>query len=69
MEKLKFNFTLGDDTELLKKMKEAYLACPAAVKYCKELGIPDEKIPRICRERSLAWSTRLCRQKGKRGMR
>ena len=44
MEKLKFNFTLGDDTELLKKMKEAYLACPAAVKYCKELGIPDEKI-------------------------
>ena len=44
MEKLKFNFTLGDDSELLSKMKEAYLACPAAVKYCKELGIPDEKI-------------------------
>ena len=44
MEKLKFDFTLGDDTELLKKMKEAYLACPAAIKYCKELGIPDEKI-------------------------
>lgn len=44
MEKLKVNFTIDADNELINKMKEAYLACPAAVKYCKELGIPDEKI-------------------------
>jgi len=46
MEKLKVNMFIEEDKEILEKMKEAYLACPAAVKYVKELGIPDELIDR-----------------------
>ena len=44
MEKLKVNYTVESDDELLEEMKKAYLACPAAVKYCNELKIPSEKI-------------------------
>lgn len=44
MEKLKINMFIEDDKEILAKMKKAYLACPAAVKYVRELGIPEEKI-------------------------
>ena len=44
MEKLKVNMTLESDEELLEKMKEAYFACPQAIKYCNELGIPEEKV-------------------------
>lgn len=46
MEKLNFDFNFEDDSELIEKMKRAYEGCPAAVKYCKELGIPDELIER-----------------------
>lgn len=44
MEKLNFDLTLENDGEILEQMKEAYYTCPAAMKYAKELGIPDEKI-------------------------
>ena len=44
MEKLKVNYTVESDDELLNEMKKAYEACPAAVKYCNDLKIPAEKI-------------------------
>ena len=44
MEKLKINMSVESDDDILAKMKEAYLACPAAIKYVRELGIPDETI-------------------------
>ena len=44
MEKLKPNFEIEDDNDILASMKEAYNACAPAVKYCKEIGIPDDKI-------------------------
>ena len=46
MEKLKIsNLPSYDaDEKLLEDMKKAYMACPQAIKYCNELGIPAEKI-------------------------
>ena len=44
MEKLKINYQVESDDELLNEMKKAYAACPAAVKYCNDLKIPAEKI-------------------------
>ena len=46
MEKLKIsNLPAYDaDEKLLEDMKKAYMACPQALKYCNELGIPAEKI-------------------------
>ena len=44
MEKLKVNLEIQEDEEILSSMKEAYLACAPAVKYCKDIGIPEEKI-------------------------
>ena len=44
MEKLKVNYNVQSDEELLNEMKKAYQACPAAVKYCNDLKIPQEKI-------------------------
>ena len=43
VEKLKVNnLKIQTDDSLLDQMKEALHACPAAVKYCKELGMSDE---------------------------
>ena len=44
MEKLKVNINIENDDKLLSDMKKAYLACPAAIKYCNDLKIPEEKI-------------------------
>ena len=44
MEKLKVNMNVESDDKLLSEMKEAYKACPAAIKYCNDLKIPAEKI-------------------------
>ena len=46
MEKLKINNlpSYDADQKLLDDMKKAYMACPQAIKYCNELGIPAEKI-------------------------
>ncbi len=44
MEKLKVNYKVESDDELLNEMKKAYMACPAAIKYCNDLKIPAEKI-------------------------
>ena len=44
MEKLKVNINIENDDKLLNDMKKAYLACPAAIKYCNDLKIPEEKI-------------------------
>lgn len=44
MEKLKVNFDIKEDNDILASMKEAYYACATAVKYCKEIGISDEQI-------------------------
>ena len=46
MEKLKIKNLPAYDTDekLLEDMKKAYLACPQAIKYCNELGIPADKI-------------------------
>ena len=46
MEKLKVNnYKIeATDDELIEKMKQAYRECPQAVKYCNELGIPEDKI-------------------------
>lgn len=44
MEKLKVNIKVSTDDDLVSKMKEAYLACPQAIKYCNDLGIPADKI-------------------------
>ena len=44
MERLKIDYILDNDEEILKEMKQAYLDCAPAVKYCKELGISDQEI-------------------------
>lgn len=44
MEKLKVNMNVESDDSLLADMKKAYMACPAAIKYCNDLKIPAEKI-------------------------
>ena len=46
MEKLKIsNLPNYDaDEKLLEDMKKAYMACPQAIKYCNELGIPADKV-------------------------
>ena len=46
MEKLKIsNLPAYDaDEKLLEDMKKAYMACPQAIKYCNELGIPADKV-------------------------
>ena len=44
MEKLKVNMNIESDDKLLSDMKKAYMACPAAIKYCNDLKIPAEKI-------------------------
>ena len=44
MEKLKVNINVQTDDELIEEMKNAYRACPSAVKYCNDLKIPQEKI-------------------------
>ena len=44
MEKLKVNFEVKEDEDILSSMKEAYRACAAAVKYCNEIGIPEEMV-------------------------
>ena len=38
------NMKVESDDKLLSEMKEAYKACPAAIKYCNDLKIPAEKI-------------------------
>ena len=43
MEKLKVrNMDIKTDDSLIQQMKEALYACPAAIKYCKELGMTQE---------------------------
>lgn len=44
MQKLKVNLVVEEDKNILDAMKEAYLNCPAAIKYCREIGISDELI-------------------------
>ena len=44
MEKLRVNIMIENDEELLQEMKSMYLKCPQAVKYVKDLGIPDEAV-------------------------
>lgn len=46
MEKLKIsNLPNYDaDEKLLEDMKKSYMACPQAIKYCNELGIPADKV-------------------------
>lgn len=44
MEKLKVNMHIDEDQTILNQMKEAYLNCPAAVKYLTELKVPEEVI-------------------------
>lgn len=44
MEKLRVNMVVDEDANIIEKMKEAYMGCPSAVKYVRELGIPDEQV-------------------------
>lgn len=44
MEKLKVNFEIEEDDNILSSMKQAYHACAAAIKYCNEIGIPEDEI-------------------------
>lgn len=45
MEKLKINLDIEENSDdTLLSMKQAYESCSAAVKYCKDIGIPDEEI-------------------------
>ena len=44
MEKLKVNFEVKEDEDILSQMKKEFYDCAAAVKYCKEIGIPEEMI-------------------------
>lgn len=44
MQKLKVGMMVEEDTSIIDQMKEAYSNCPTAIKYCREIGIPDEKI-------------------------
>lgn len=45
MEKLNVkNYHIQQDENLLKQMKEMYDACPAAIKYCKEIGMDDKAV-------------------------
>lgn len=38
------NLFFETSNDLAKKMKDAYLACPTAVKYCHDIGLTDEMI-------------------------
>lgn len=44
MEKLKVNFEVKEDDDILAQMKKEFHECAAAVKYCNEIGIPEEQI-------------------------
>ena len=44
MERLIPTYHFEEDEKLLRQMKEEYLACPAAVKYIRSLGIPEDLI-------------------------
>lgn len=44
MEKMKIDFTLEEDRNLMKEMKENYLNCPSAIKYLNGLKVPEEVI-------------------------
>ena len=44
MERLKVEIPFGNSDDIIKEMKQAYLACGPAVKYCRELGISDAEI-------------------------
>lgn len=44
MEKLRVDYLIQDDVEVLEKMKEAYLNCPTAIKYLNDLKVPEEAI-------------------------
>ncbi len=44
MEKLKVNLPYQSDDAILNDMKEAYLNCPTAIKYCRDNGIPEEVV-------------------------
>ena len=44
MEKLKVNFEVKEDDDILSQMKKEFHECAAAVKYCNEIGIPEEQI-------------------------
>jgi len=44
MERLKINNTFETDDNLLQSMREAYDNCPMAIKFIKDLGIPDEAV-------------------------
>lgn len=44
MEKLKVNLDFQSDDSILNEMRRAYENCPAAIKVCKDRGIPDEVI-------------------------
>lgn len=44
MEKIKVNMEYSFDENYLKEMREAYKACPKAMRYIAKLGIPEEKV-------------------------
>ena len=44
MEKLSGNIKVTINDDVVRKMKEAYLTCPTAIKYVNSLGIPGEQI-------------------------
>ena len=44
MQKLKVDMVVEEDKSIINAMKEAYANCPPAIKYCKEIGIPDDLI-------------------------
>ena len=44
MERLTVNYHFEEDEKALREMKEAFLACPAAVKAIRALKVPEEII-------------------------
>ena len=44
MERLTPNYHFEEDQKLLQEMKDAFLACPSAVRYIRSLKIPDELV-------------------------
>jgi DNA replication protein DnaC len=44
MEKLRVDYLIEDDYEVLEKMKQAYLNCPTAIKYLNDLKIPEQTV-------------------------
>lgn len=62
MDRLTANSLFDNQEELLKKMKDNFLACPPAVNHLKKLGVPEEEInKRIVKVNDFVEDIKFCK--------